>query len=87
MYFFADIASKNSKYIQEKFGETSEKELIDYLYFSLSTQTTVGMLDVDGFGYKFIGQEFKSNKLTRYISVDTRCGISIIIFQKIEFLL
>jgi len=79
MYFFADIASKNSKYIQKKFGETSEKELIDYLYFSLSTQTTVGMLDVDGFGYNFIGQEFKSNKLTRYISVVQLLSVLILV--------
>jgi len=80
MYFFADMATKNSKYIEEKFGEISEKELIDYIYFSLSTQTTVGMLDVDRFGYSsHVTPKFKSNKLTRYISVVQLLSVLIII--------
>jgi len=64
MYLLADIASLNSKYIQEKFGKTNKKHLIDYIYFSLSTQSTVG-LDV----ISFVDPNNKSNKLTTSINI------------------
>ncbi len=65
MYFLADIASENSKYIQENFGKTNKKHLIDYIYFSLSTQTTVG-LDSSS---TFVDPNNKSNKLTTSINI------------------
>ena len=64
MYLLADIASLNSKYIQENFGKTNRKHLIDYIYFSLSTQSTVG-LDV----ISFVDPNNKSNKLTTSINI------------------
>ena len=60
---------ENLAKIENNFGEVSKKDFIDYLYFSLTTQTTVG-LDIDGFGYNnFVNPEFKTNKLTRIVNI------------------
>ena len=68
-YLVADLLTHKFDYIKQNFGEASEKDFMDYIYFSLTTQTTVG-IDIDGFGYKnFVNPEFKSNKLTRIINV------------------
>jgi hypothetical protein len=68
-YLAADLLTHNFDYIKQNFGESSEKDFMDYLYFSLITQTTVG-LDIDGFGYSnFINPQFKSNKLTRLVNI------------------
>ena len=69
LYFLSDKMTHNFEYIEKKFRNTSEKEFMDYLYFSLTAQTTVG-LDIDGFGYSnLINPEFKTNKLTRIINI------------------
>ena len=69
IYFFSDKITHRFEYIEKTFGKASEKDFIDYLYFSLTTQTTVG-LDVDGFGYSNdVNPEFKTNKLTRIINM------------------
>ena len=68
-YLTADLLTHNFDYVKQSFGEASEKDFMDYLYFSLTTQTTVG-LDIDGFGYNnFVNPEFKSNKLTRIVNI------------------
>ena len=68
-YYIGDKITLSSKKIEKKFGITSEKEMLDYLYFSLVTQSTIGM-DIDGFGYReFIDPNFKTNKLTRMINM------------------
>jgi len=68
-YLTADLLTHNFDYVKQNFGEASEKDFIDYIYFSLTTQTTVG-LDVDGFGYSnLVNPEFKTNRLTRIINI------------------
>ena len=68
-YLISDLVTHKFKYIENNFGKASNKDFIDYLYFSLTTQTTVG-LDIDGFGYNnFVNPEFKSNKLTRMVNI------------------
>ena len=68
-YSICDLVTFKFKYIEDNFGKVSKKDFIDYLYFSLTTQSTVG-LDIDGFGYNnFVNPEFKTNKLTRIVNI------------------
>ena len=79
VYFLADMMTHNFEFITNTFGEASEKDFIDYIYFSLTIQTTVG-LDVDGFGYSnIVNPKFKTNRLTRIINIFQLLSVLVVV--------
>ena len=77
LYFIADEVTVHSENIQKRFGKTKKKPLIEYLYFSLVTQTTLGAT-IFNKSITGISNTFDANEITRYINMLQLVGILLV---------
>lgn len=77
LYYISDEITMKNKDISKRFGTTSLKRPVEYLYFSLVTQSTLGATILNS---SVTGPDntFKANLLTRYINMVQLMGIIII---------